>query len=276
MEHGIFSAPAGKRDFVRFCRNLSLKLGFTIGKRAEKQAVLDLVNRLHPRTAEHGLVRLGGTGDGGYLVPDDFEGIEACFSPGVCDRANFEIDMIARGIRCYLTDASVEKAPIADDLVHFTRKFLAVVNGSRTITLDDWVNAHAPGTSDLLLQMDIEGAEWPVLLHVSPQTLRRFRIIVVELHDLERMLDRHALPMISAIFDRLLDDFYVVHNHPNNYAGVVQYGSLTIPRVIEMTLYRKDRVVTPGFASQFPHPLDQDCAVGRRKIVLPPGWFRAA
>ncbi len=140
MEQGIFSAPTRKRDFVRFCRNLGLNLGFAIGKRAEKQAVLDLVNRLHPRTTEHGLVRLGGTGDGGYLVPNDFDGIEACFSPGVCDRANFETDMIARDIRCYLTDASVQKTPIAHDLVHFTKKFLGVINDSQTITLDDWVN----------------------------------------------------------------------------------------------------------------------------------------
>lgn len=276
MEQSIFSVPTRKHDFVMFCRNLGLNLGVAIGKRAEKQAVLDLVNRLHPRITKHALVRLGGTGDGGYLVPSDFDGIEACFSPGVCDRANFEADMIARGIRCYLTDASVQKAPIDHDLVHFTKKFLGVVNDDQTITLDNWVNTYAPGKSDLLLQMDIEGAEWPVLLNVSPQTLRRFRMIVVELHDLERMLDKHALPIIRAAFDRLLEDFYVVHNHPNSYAGFVQLGSLTIPRVIEMTLYRKDRVISPGFARQFPHPLDQDCAMGRPKIVLPPGWFRSA
>ena len=26
---------------------------------------------------------IGGAGDGGYLVPDDLDGIEYCFSPGV-------------------------------------------------------------------------------------------------------------------------------------------------------------------------------------------------
>ena len=29
------------------------------------------------------LVRLGGNNDGGYLLPNDLEGITACFSPGV-------------------------------------------------------------------------------------------------------------------------------------------------------------------------------------------------
>lgn len=36
------------------------------------------------------LIRLGPNGDGGYLVPDDLTGIEACFSPGVCATSEFE------------------------------------------------------------------------------------------------------------------------------------------------------------------------------------------
>ena len=37
---------------------------------------------------------------------------------------------------------------------------------------------------DLLLQMDIEGAEWLALAQVSDRVLSRFRIIVLELHGL--------------------------------------------------------------------------------------------
>lgn len=60
-------------------------------------------------------------GDGGYLIPDDLEGISACFSPGVDDRATFETSLIARGIPCFLADASVDKAPIDGDMIHFTK-----------------------------------------------------------------------------------------------------------------------------------------------------------
>jgi hypothetical protein len=54
-----------------------------------------------------------------------------------------------------------------------------------------------PSSDDLILQMDIEGAEWHVLLNVSRDTLRRFRIIVIELHDLERLMDKHAFVIIG-------------------------------------------------------------------------------
>ena len=35
------------------------------------------------------MIRLGGDGDGGYVVPDDLDGLAACFSPGVSDVADF-------------------------------------------------------------------------------------------------------------------------------------------------------------------------------------------
>ncbi len=57
------------------------------------------------------LIRVGGDADGGYLIPDDLAGIEACFSPGVDTVATFERDMVARGIPCHLIDASVDGRP---------------------------------------------------------------------------------------------------------------------------------------------------------------------
>jgi len=121
--------------------------------------------------------------------------------------------------------------------------------------------------------MDIEGAEWAVLLNVSDEALRRFRIIVVELHDLERMLDKHALQIIQAVFARLGRDFHVVHNHPNNYGRSVRKGSLVIPRVLEMTLLRRDRAEPIGFASTFPHPLDRTNDPHHPDVTLPPAWY---
>ena len=122
--------------------------------------------------------------------------------------------------------------------------------------------------------MDIEGAEWAVLLNVSRNTLIRFRIIVIELHNLERLMDKHAFELIKATFERLLQDFYVVHNHPNNYGRIVRCGSLIIPRVLEMTLIRKDRATSIEFASTFPHPLDTRNDMSRADIPLPDLWFR--
>jgi hypothetical protein len=261
-----------KHAFVTACLNV----GVSVALKADQKSVEALVARLHPLLTEHPLIRLGCDGDGGYLVPDDLDGIAACFSPGVDNRATFETSLIERGIPCYLTDASVDGAPIGGDMVHFSKKFLGVTSNGMTITLDDWVTANMPGSNDLILQMDIEGAEWPVLLNVSRNILRRFRIIIVELHDLERLMDKHAFLIIKATFERLLQDFHIVHNHPNNYGRTVRCRSLVIPRVLEMTLIRKDRVRSTGFACKFPHPLDAKNDVNQPDVPLPPPWFRQA
>jgi hypothetical protein len=217
---------------------------------------------------------MGGHGDGGYLIPDDLEGVVACFSPGVATLATFEADIIRRAIPCFMADGSVAAPPISGELVHFTNKFIGVINNDKTITLDHWIETTGPHIGDLILQMDIEGAEWPVLLNVSRETLRQFRIVVIELHDLERLMDKHGFSIISSVFERLLEEFYVVHNHPNNYGGTVRCRSFIIPRVVEMTFIRKDRVRLINFAHTFPHPLDEKNDVTQPDIPLPRQWFR--
>jgi len=61
----------------------------------------------------------------------------------------------------------------------------------------------APPQGDLILQMDIEGAEWSVLLNASEAILDRFRIVVLELHYLEHMRDRVSHEVMTAVFERL-------------------------------------------------------------------------
>ena len=251
----------------------SLSAGIAVAKQPEMSAVRQLIEQIRPVTVDTPLIRLGSNGDGGYLVPDDLEGLVACFSPGVDKWAPFETDLIERGVPCFMADGSVDGPPIEG--AHFLKKYLGVVNDETTIRLDDWVSECAPAPGDLLLQMDIEGAEWPVLLNASTEVLRRFRIIAIELHDLERLLDKHALRIIEAVFARLCKDFHVVHNHPNNYGRSVRKRSLVIPRVLEMTLLRKDRAEQTGFASTFPHPLDRKNAPNQRDVALPRAWYGA-
>lgn len=250
----------------------ALRLGISIAKITPKEEVHALLRRLYPVATEYELVRLGCAGDGGYLVPDDLDDIDACFSPGVDSRATFEEALLARGLRCHLADGSDECNPVVSENCTFLKKYVGVVNNDLFITLDRWIDEMEPNGGDLLLQMDIEGAEWPVLLNVSDSKLARFRIVVLELHDMERLMDKHAFRIIRAVMDRLLENYYVVHNHPNNYGGLVRAGAIEIPRALEVTLLRRDRTAPTGFATRFPHPLDQTNDQGRRDIVLPTAW----
>jgi hypothetical protein len=64
--------------------------------------------------------------------------------------------------------------------------------------------------------MVIEGAEYPVLLNASEKVLRRFRIIIAELHSMDRLIDPVGFALITSVLYRLLEHFQVVHIHPNN------------------------------------------------------------
>jgi hypothetical protein len=114
--------------------------------------------------ARHELRRLGRAGG-------DLDGIEASFSPGVDDRASFEEALLAHGIRCHLADASGDGNHVQDERSTFIKKYLGVANNGLSVTADRWIDDAEPGNGDLLLHLDIEGAEWPVLLNISDANL---------------------------------------------------------------------------------------------------------
>ena len=245
------------------------RLGLQIGRSLRNDDVARIAARLWPVVTEKPLIRLGGDADGGYLVPDDLEGIAACFSPGVAATATFEEAMINRSIRCFLADASVDSPPIDSPMIVFDRKFLGVVNDADTTTLDSWVERKMPAGGEFVLQMDIEGAEWAVLLGASWEVLRSFRIVVVELHWLERLVDPVTARLFDACLARLGEHFHVVHAHVNNCEPLLDFGGVKLPKYLEVTYLRKDRAKVQSYATQFPHPLDHGNLPNIPDVILP-------
>ena len=243
-------------------------------RRSSNLAVEQFMRMVCPQVTEHPLIRVGGTGDGGYLLPDDLEGIGAIFSPGVAGTADFEADFARRGIHCFLADHSVDAPPFDSPLFHFEKKYLGPLSGGIYTTLDDWVGQNAPKGSDLVLQMDIEGAEYQVLLAADQATLRRFRTIVIEFHNLESVWHPKGLELIDITMKKLLNHFDVVHAHPNNCRPPIGYGNLMVPPLIEFTFLRKDRIQSRTAVESLPHPLDQKNVPTLPDLPLPLCWYR--
>ncbi|MFM8856633.1 MAG: hypothetical protein ACKOI2_05410 [Actinomycetota bacterium] len=234
--------------------------------RTERDALL---HALRPVRTQFPLIRLGSLGDGGYLVPDDLAGIAACFSPGVGTISSFEEDCAHRGMRVYLADGSVTAPAAAHVSFEFIAKHIGIVDTATTMMMDTWMSTvSASDSSDLILQMDIEGAEWLALANIAVDRLRQFRIIVVELHDVDLLLHEKFFSLRAQVLRRLLDEFVCVHLHPNNCCGSITRKGATLPRVMEMTLLRKDRAEVIGQCEDFPHPLDID-NTSRPTLTLP-------
>jgi hypothetical protein len=218
------------------------------------------------------LVRIGAEADGGYLVPDDMEGVECCFSPGVSTMADFELALARRGVRSYLADASVDGPPVAHPLFDFEKKFLGRHDEGNVMTLETWVNSK-PVSGDMILQMDIEGAENDVLFAAPPSLLRRFRIIVIEFHELERLRSPDYLAYFRLLLEKLAQDFVVCHLHPNNWFQPVTIRGIEFPRLLEATFVRRDRARSLAPRSDFPHALDRANIPDRPDFALSRDWF---
>jgi len=216
----------------------------------------ELIKALRPVQTNFKLIRVGGANDGGYLIPDDLAGIAACFSPGVADTASFEVVLCKRGIGSHLADGSVDNAPKGFTPLSFTKKYLDGYNDENNTTLTAWMHGQLAILGDYILQMDIEGGEYTTILTTDRNTLNRFRIICIEIHDTDAWFNPIAWNTVQTFFAKLTEDFHVVHNHPNNNCGQVTNGNILLPRVFELTLLRRDRSEALGFVEDLPHPLD--------------------
>ncbi len=241
-----------------------------------KEHLLGLLESLYPIQTQFDLIRLGPNGDGGYLVPNDLEGIEACFSPGVDKISEFELDCLKYEMKIYMADKSVEKPEldIPESNYSFIQKFVGCTNNDDFITMDSWVQENSPSeNSELILQMDIEGGEYNTLINMSDALMKRFRIMVIEFHSLPSLWNPHYFNLNKTVFDKILQTHVCVHIHPNNCCGVDSKLGIEIPGIAEFTFLRKDRIQSKGFATSFPHRLDYD-NTGNESIHLPKNWYK--
>ena len=64
-------------------QSFALKNGFIVNKAVDTNDIYEFISRFNEKYVSVDLVRIGGDGDGGYLLPDNFKSVKYCFSPGV-------------------------------------------------------------------------------------------------------------------------------------------------------------------------------------------------
>jgi Methyltransferase FkbM domain len=263
------------KDFTRktFIYLMSL-INLRVEKLTDKNLIISLIQKLHPFSTDKNLIRFGPTGDGGYLIPDDIDGLEACFSPGVGELSGFEADCIRNGMKVFLADKSVNSPGEENKQFNFIRKFIGPITNKDFITMDDWVNSSLENdNSDLLLQMDIEGFEYSTIINMSSPLLKRFRIIIIEFHSLNKLWGNEFYNMASQTFEKILQNHTCVHIHPNNYRDSIKIKGIEIPKLAEFTFVRNDRINKKFYQTKFPHPLDFDNVETKKTMTLPKVWY---
>jgi hypothetical protein len=214
-----------------------------INKKSSINTIISAISQLRPIVSPFELIRIGGENDGAYLIPNDLSEIKLCFSPGVGGSNAFEIDLFEKyAISSVTADASVEGLPIKHKGVSFLKKFIGSVKSSEYISFEEWIDSTCGlSMDDLLLQIDIEGGEYDVLINIDSKILSRFRVIAIEYHNLELLIDRYSVEIISSIFRKINKYFYPIYLHPNNVTGEFTIDGIVIPKTLEVVYLRKDR-----------------------------------
>src|ERR1700677_1776940 len=103
----------------RLLKEILLGRDLWLDRATDQQSVALLIASLRPAGDGGMLRRFGPPGDGGYLMPDDLEGVTSAVSPGVSFQCGFDLEIARRGIDVYMSDASVAAPPVAHPKIHF-------------------------------------------------------------------------------------------------------------------------------------------------------------
>jgi hypothetical protein len=217
--------------------------GIILSDRIPIERVKSFYAMFIPINNGHELIRIGGKGDGGYLLPNDLQDIEACYSPGSGDSWKFEKVLSEDfGIISHVIDGTIDQPKGFTANQTFQKVNLGAVSGQGEISLRDWIELHNSESNNLLLQMDIEGSEYVCVNSLENEILGRFRIIALELHDLMFCLASEAfIRQTEAMMEKLTKSHHLIHSHANNGGGTFSLYGREFPKVIELTFHRKDR-----------------------------------
>ena len=198
----------------------------------------DLVNHLTPIIlGVDELKRYGSVADGGYVVPvNAINNSKFLISGGIETNNEFEIELANLGILGIQVDNSIDSPPKDHKNLSFKR---ATLGGKDGILIDDLLKSFDPTTQGVL-KLDIEGSEYETLSEV--ESFQRFTTIILELHNLHKIVDNHFWDIFKSILDKFAQNHSVVFLAPNNCCGFSIIGGVPIPNVVEVTWARNDLI----------------------------------
>ena len=260
--------------------DISFKTGFYIQNRlyevnaninADPEYYKELKKTLKIKKIEGcDLIRVGLSGsDGCYIMADNFSEPSASYSFGIYNDVNWDNIMAEMGYQIYLYDHTIEKLPFNRPEFNFFKEGIAGedVKDQPLNTLKHYIerNGHSD-SKNMILKMDVEGAEWGFLETVTSKTLKQFDQIVFEMHNL---IGAGNGEKILKLLKKLNKTHQVIHVHGNNSGHQLTVGDTTFPDVIEVSYVNRDNYEFYDDEDLIlPTELDAPNDIGRKDIEL--------
>jgi len=264
-----------KNLITNFIIYIFSKFNIAVFKNTKKEYLNRFLKKIFIWDCGYKLIRVGQKKDGGYVLPDLLNDIRYCFSPGVGDTSSFEDELLNKyNIKCFLADNSVNY--YGDH--NFIKKHIGTFNHKTKITLDSWINKkiNDKKNNKLILQLDIEGYEFEVINNVSEETLKRFKIMIIEFHDFNNLRNFFGYKAFNEVFNKILLNHTIVHAHACNGAHYTYINNHKIPKIIEFTFIRNDLIkYKKKIKHNLPHPfLDFKNLSEKKDVYLPKIFYK--
>ena len=209
---------------------------FSIGSSTER--ILEISRYIQPRqVAWFDLVRIGGPGDGGYVMLDNLEAIEGALSLGVGSDVSWDLEISKKVPLIHLYDHTIEQLPSPIPRGIWFKEKVVPANDVTGTSFDNAVG-RLPDSNRLILKCDIEDSEWEILAECDSRTLDKFDQIVIEFHWITDKLLGFKYQLMLEVLEKLAQTHSVVNIHANNYGNVKIIGNCPVPEVIEISYVR--------------------------------------
>ena len=182
--------------------------------------------------------RFGSIEDGGYLLKDDITKSDICISLGIGDNYSFDLEMARYCDQVLMYDHTISPPHNLSPNMEFNKIGIASVESENFITIERIIS-NLSTENDLILKIDVEGAEWEVLESLTVETLGRFRQIAAEFHNLHSIHDNNHFNQIVNSLSKISQTHLLANFHVNNWASYQLVAGVPFPDVVEVTYVRR-------------------------------------
>ena len=219
------------------------------------------------------LIRIGSNHDGGYLVPDILDQIDICFSAGIGDNIQFEKNLSKYNIKSFGIDHTIQDLPEKVTNYSFLRKKISSFNDNNNITFERWVKNQNIIDDNLICQIDIEGDEYNLVLDTSNEVFKKFKVLVIEFHNLHKINDEIVYNFYINVFKKILENFNICHIHVNNAENQTKIRGIKVPHLLEITYLRKDFYKSDFKEVKIPNNLDRKNVLNNDDVNFDKNWI---
>ena len=195
-------------------------------------------------------VRIGKESDGGYVLLNDLEKIKFAYSFGISNEISFDKYLADLNIDIFMYDHTIEKLPFTNKKFHWKKIGLTEkkVKFGNMNTFEELIkeNGHI-NEKNMILKMDIEGAEWNIFNELKEELILQFKYILVEFHFKEKYKSIYL-----DVFKKINKTHQIFHLHCNNLGTLIYYDGYIICSAIEVSFIIKEKETLIKSSDLFP------------------------